>query len=241
MANEEKKVKVLFGENKIILGTMYGKGVYEMEPETARVCVNHGGVVSVEDRNFLERLFSNAANENAPLSVEETVERMKAGDFSEEVFRSAQYHQAEISALMNPNAVIPLYGNAQTPAEVLIAAQTNPNAREGGEDAGNAPNAAQNFAQWQGNAQSEGNGEPATTAGTGNQAGTQTGGKSEAGGAESDLPEDFPWRAELIAGGVTSLAQLKAMNKTQMLAIAGIGETRVNHIGARIAAMAENK
>lgn len=231
----EPEVKVLFGENKIILGTMYGKGVYELSPEVARVCVNHGGVVSADDKKLLDRLYSEAENENAPLSVEETVERMKAGDFSEEVFRSAQYHQAEISALMNPNAEPPLYGNIQTPAQTLVAAQTNPNLRESGEDAGNASNLGGNALGGEANGQTGGN-----AGGTANQTGTQTGGNSE-GGAESDLPEDFPWRAELIAGGVTSLAKLKGMNKTQMLAIAGIGETRVNHIGARLAAMTENK
>lgn len=212
---EEIKIKVMFGSNIDIGGTLYGKGVYELSPEKARACVAKGGVISPQDKKRLEQLAEEESFEGAPLSFEETVQRFQAMDFSDEVMRSMQYHQTEFQARFGAPQVAPTYGKDATAGEStkeVIEPKTPPVEKT-------AP---------------LGSGAPSgETGATGETDNGKEGAPSEEG---IDLPAELPFRAELIAGNVKTLAELKAMNKKQILEVPEIGDAKANKIGAWLAA-----
>jgi len=268
---EQKKIKVMFGENRIVGGTMFGKGVVELEPAKALACVQEGAVVSDSDRAFLRRMINEPEVEGAPLSIAETMERFKAFDYSDEVMRSMQFHQSEIAAL---NITKPLYGNKAAENQSVLDVQGGEtsetgarsslaNITEGSETGGNASGAANsNAANAEGGAGAGAKSETGGGSTEGNQTGGEPtgGGSSETGGNtatgengsttgegakvtddDSDIPEGFPSREFLIAGGVNTLEKLISMTKSDLLKIPQIGEATINNIGARLAAMSENK
>jgi len=226
--NQEKKFKVMFGENKIINGICYGKSVYNLTPETALAAVREGGVMAESEKQALNAYLKSQPEEGAPLSLEETMERFQNFDFSDDVMRSLQYHQAAIQEKAQGLQPPAMYGDINKNTESTIDLSKQPNSGvSGGVPAGNQsglnvgesfdPNARENAAnQSNGLTEETGEGEP-----------------------ETDLPEGFPAREELIAGGVTTLAKLRSMKKADILAIDKIGDAKANQIGARLAAMAE--
>ena len=221
---EARTVRVMFGEVRIIDGTAYGKGVYQLEADKARAALQHGGVISQDDLKKLENLENANSNEGKPLSVDETIERFQAGDYSDDVMRSMQYHNTEVQSRLS-GAARADYGNSSITEESTMEVS-------GGASKGFNPSEPLRNEGNEGG--SGGNGE-----GGGNEGGNQTGGNGEGGKDNSDLPEDFPARAELIAGGVETLAKLRGMKRADILALKDIGEAKTNQIGARLAALAE--
>jgi hypothetical protein len=51
---------------------------------------------------------------------------------------------------------------------------------------------------------------------------------------ESDLPDDFPGRKELIAAGITELSVAKSKSRDELIAIRGIGEKTADEILAAV-------
>lgn len=47
---------------------------------------------------------------------------------------------------------------------------------------------------------------------------------------ETDLPEDFPGRKELIAGGLVELETVKTKTRDELIALKGIGEKTADEI-----------
>lgn len=264
---DEQKFKVMFGENKIIGGVMFGKGVYELTADRARACVREGGVMSAADAKALEAALMSQPAEGAPLSLEETMQRFAAFDFSDDVMRSMQYHQAEIQKRNAGSGIAATYGDKTLTQESTIevgGGETSggglPNGggipagnlsgfnigeydaqqRAKSAEAGNVLSEGGNAAEGQGNGEGGGNGEGSAGGGSGAGEGSQSGGGlSEGPKDNSDIPADFPARAELIAGGVDSLEKLRGMKRTDILALKDIGEAKTNQIGARLAAMTE--
>lgn len=256
---DPNKVKVMFGDNKVIEGTMYGKGVIELTPDLAVKAIRNGGVLSEADKSKLDKLLNKAAADNGILPLEETMKRFQAFDYSDDVMRSMQYHQSAIAAQVSGNPLAAAtYGDKEIVpnASNLVSDETNPNIEvSGGETKATGAIDLSSTGGMAGGVPSE-NVEGGGTATGGSSEGNQTGGAptggaptggSETGGSETggkdsfDLPEGLPYRAELIAGGVTSMEKLRSMKRPDILLIPNIGDARANQIGAHLAAMEENK
>jgi hypothetical protein len=50
----------------------------------------------------------------------------------------------------------------------------------------------------------------------------------------TEIPDDFPYKKELNAGGVTTMEQLRSMDKDKLTAINNIGERKATQIGVRL-------
>ena len=278
---EVEKKHYLITVRGIYDGVMYGAAIYSLPVALGNSLVSQGRATVASKADVADYAEANRAAEaevaaaralkvgivpqqpeaaaSAPgkpstLTAEETIQRMLAGDISDETLEGIRTHRDALLEMRNNQGEGSLAEFAKAEAD-RANAEIVPNKNE----VGNKPEGGEGSIAEKLNSERGANEPnaldalPPTTEGgnstegeNGGQGGNaleetddndddETGGNGGGTGDGNDLPENLPFRRELVAGGVTSMEQLTKMTKAQLIEIKGVKDVAAQRIGAFLA------